>query len=124
MEDEEDIRTILVRRLQKRAFEVVTAGDGEQACALAQSDRPDLILMDIRLIGSPFDGLEATRRLKGDAATQSIPVIALTADAVGDKPQQSISAGCDDYETKPIDFPRLLEKIREHLQKGARHDGT
>jgi CheY-like chemotaxis protein len=121
VEDEEDIRTILVRRLKKRHYEVVTAGDGEGACDLARSERPDLILMDIRLGGSSIDGLEATRRLKGDAVTHGIPVIALTADAVGDKAQQSLNAGCDAYETKPIDFPRLLEKIEASL-KGPAHE--
>jgi len=116
VEDEEDLRTILVRRLQKRQFHVVVAADGEQACAVARTELPDLILMDIRLGGSSIDGLEATRRLKADEATQNISVIALTADAVGNMAQQSLDAGCDDYETKPIDFPRLLDKIQVRLR--------
>jgi CheY-like chemotaxis protein len=120
VEDEEHLRNILVRRLQRRDYQVITAADGEQACALARSECPDLILMDIWLVGSPIDGLEATRRLKADATTRGIPVIALTADAVGDRPRRSLDAGCDDFETKPIDFPRLLEKILAHLSKGAK----
>jgi two-component system, cell cycle response regulator DivK len=116
VEDEEDLRTILIRRLQKRQFHVVVAADGEQACAVAKTELPDLILMDIRLGGSSIDGLEATRRLKADKATQNISVIALTADAVGNMAQQSLDAGCDDYETKPIDFPRLLDKIQVRMR--------
>ena len=115
VEDEEDLRTILVRRLQKRDFHVVTAVDGEGACDLARSDKPDLILMDIRLEGSPIDGLDATRRLKGDAATRAIPIVALTADAMTGDREKALEAGCDDYDTKPIDLPRLIEKIKKLL---------
>ena len=118
VEDEEDLRTILVRRLQKRDFHVVTAVDGEGACDLARSDKPDLILMDIRLEGSPIDGLDATRRLKGDAATRAIPIVALTADAMTGDREKALEAGCDDYDTKPIDLPRLLGKIDALLARG------
>jgi two-component system, cell cycle response regulator DivK len=119
VEDEEDMRNILVRRLQRRGYELVTTDDGMEVSGLAQSSRPDLILMDLRLekSGSLIDGLEATRRLKADPTTRSIPVIILTADAVGDKEQQCQQAGCDDYEVKPIVFPQLLEKIETHLGK-------
>ena len=119
VEDEEQIRSILVRRLQKRQFEVVIAADGEKACAMAKAELPDVILMDIGLEGSSIDGLEATRRLKAEETTQRIPVIALTAHAVSGWPEKIRDAGCDDYETKPIEFPRLLEKIQMRLQGSA-----
>lgn len=119
VEDEEDMRNILVRRLQRRGYELVTTGLGEEASAWAQSARPDIILMDLRLekSGSTIDGLEATRRLKADPTTRSIPVIIMTADCVGDKAQQCYQAGCDDYVVKPIVFEQLLEKIETHLGK-------
>jgi CheY-like chemotaxis protein len=115
VEDNEDNRDMLSRRLAKRNFEVLIAEDGEEACARTQIERPDLILMDMHL--PVLDGWEATRRLKGDAATRDIPIIALTADAMSGDREKAVEAGCDDYETKPIELPRLLAKIEALLQR-------
>ena len=117
VEDNASIQNILSRRLQKKDFEVIFAGDGASACSLAETERPALILMDLHL--PILDGWEACRRLKSTAATRDIPIIALTADAmVGDR-EKALQAGCDDYETKPIDLPRLLAKMHSLLHPGA-----
>ncbi len=114
VEDNELNRDMLSRRLQRKGFDVVTAEDGPGAVNLAKSWNPGLILMDISL--PIFDGLEATRQIKADEKTKAIPIIALTAHAmVGDK-EKTLAAGCDDYDTKPIDFPRLMDKIQKYLQ--------
>jgi two-component system, cell cycle response regulator DivK len=116
VEDNEMNRDMLSRRLERKGFQVVMAVDGQQGVNLAASEIPDLILMDMDL--PIIDGWEATRRVKADENTRGIPVIALTAHAmVGDR-DKAIAAGCDDYDTKPIDFPRLLGKI-ENLLAGA-----
>ena len=116
VEDNEMNRDMLSRRLERKGFEVVMAPDGQQGIALATSEAPDLILMDMSL--PVVDGWEATRRVKADDATRGIPVIALTAHAmVGDR-EKALDAGCDDYDTKPVDFPRLLGKIELLLQRG------
>jgi len=116
VEDNEMNRDMLSRRLERKGFEVVMAPDGQQGVALATSEAPDLILMDMSL--PVVDGWEATRRVKADDATRGIPVIALTAHAmVGDR-EKALNAGCDDYDTKPVDFPRLLGKIELLLQRG------
>ena len=118
VEDNEMNRDMLSRRLQRRGYEVVVAVDGEQGVALAQTVIPDLILMDMSL--PVLDGWEATRQLKTSTKTQLIPVIALTAHAmVGDR-DKAIEAGCDDYDTKPIDLTRLLEKMDKILSKAGR----
>jgi CheY-like chemotaxis protein len=105
---------MLSRRLQRKGFEVITAVDGQQGIELAQSELPHLILMDMSL--PIIDGWEATRKLKADPKTTGIPIIALTAHAmVGDK-EKAEQAGCDDYDTKPIDFVRLLEKITKFIK--------
>lgn len=118
VEDNENIRDMLARRLRKRNFEVVFAGDGEQACRMAQSESPDVILMDLNL--PVLDGWEASRQLKTAADTCTIPIIALTADAmIGDR-EKALQSGCDDYETKPIDLPSLLGKIEVLLQRDAK----
>jgi two-component system cell cycle response regulator DivK len=109
VEDNEMNRDMLSRRLQRRGFEVIPAVDGHEGLTLAHSDKPDLILMDMSL--PIIDGWVATRRLKADAATSAIPVIALTAHAMADDREKAIAAGCDAYDTKPIELPRLLEKI-------------
>jgi CheY-like chemotaxis protein len=109
VEDNEMNRDMLSRRLIRRGFEVLLAVDGEQGLALAASARPDLILMDMSL--PVLDGWEATRQLKADGATHAIPVIALTAHALSGERERALEAGCDDFDTKPIDLPRLLEKI-------------
>jgi two-component system, cell cycle response regulator DivK len=102
-------------RLTRAGFEVAVATDGEQGVAMAASEEPDLIVMDLRL--PVLDGWEATRRLKAAPATRPIPIIALSAHAMEGDRAKAIAAGCDDYDTKPVDFPRLLEKIRTLLAK-------
>jgi CheY-like chemotaxis protein len=115
VEDNEMNRDMLSRRLLKQGFEMVIAVDGEQAVALARSEAPDLILMDISLPG--LDGWEATRLLKTMPETRSIPIIAITAHAMAGDREKSLAAGCNDYDTKPIDFRRLVEKIQGFLSK-------
>jgi CheY-like chemotaxis protein len=113
VEDNELNRDMLSRRLERKGFEVDIAVDGRQGIDMAKAGMPDLILMDMSL--PKMDGWEATRRLKDDPATEHIKVIALTAHAmVGDR-ERALQAGCDDYDTKPIEFPRLLKKIRALL---------
>lgn len=109
VEDNELNRDMLSRRLLRRGFEVVMAFDGPNALRMAESARPDLILMDLSL--PIMDGWEATRRLKADTAMREIPVIALTAHAMEGDRQRAMEAGCDDFDTKPIDLERLLAKI-------------
>ncbi len=109
VEDNEMNRDMLSRRLLRKGFEVVMAVDGGQAVTMAESELPDLILMDMSL--PVIDGWEATRRVKAAGATAHIPVIALTAHAMSGDREKALSAGCDDYDTKPIEMPRLLEKI-------------
>ena len=121
VEDNEMNRDMLSRRLARRGYEVRIAVDGIAGIAAAQAERPDLILMDMSLPG--IDGWEATRRLKEDAATQAIPVIGLSAHAmIGDR-DRALAAGCDDYDTKPIDFPRLLGKLEALAGGGAGGSG-
>jgi two-component system, cell cycle response regulator DivK len=116
VEDNEMNRDMLSRRLERRGFVVVLAVDGEAAVEMARSEAPDLILMDMSL--PVLDGWEATRRLRAAEATREIPVIALTAHAMSGDRDKALEAGCDDYDTKPIDLPRLLGKI-EALLGGA-----
>jgi CheY-like chemotaxis protein len=113
VEDNEMNRDMLSRRLVRNGFEVVIAVDGQQGVAMATSESPDVILMDMSL--PVMDGWEATRRVKADPATKSIPVIALTANALVEDRERAMAAGCDDFDTKPVELPRLLEKIRAHL---------
>lgn len=115
VEDNDMNRDLLRRRLQRQQFEVVVAPDGYEALEIACGEAPDIILMDIGLPG--IDGLETTRRLKADARTRHIPVIALTAHAMAGDQQAALDAGCDDYDTKPIDMPRLLGKIRKAIER-------
>jgi CheY-like chemotaxis protein len=115
VEDNEMNRDMLSRRLQKRGFEVVMAEDGAQALTLASSASPDLVLMDVGL--PDIDGWTVTRRLKEDASTAGIPIIALTAHALAADRERAFQAGCDDYETKPVELPRLIAKIEAHLAK-------
>ena len=116
VEDNEMNRDMLSRRLQRRGYEVVLAFDGENGVAMAQTEAPDLVLMDMSL--PVLDGWEATRRLKADAATRHIPVIALTAHAMSSDRDKALEAGCDDYDTKPIELPRLLVKMAALLRPG------
>jgi len=113
VEDNEMNRDMLTRRLERKGFEVVIAVDGQAGIDMAASSSPDIILMDLSL--PVIDGWEATRRIKADPATQSIPVIALTAHAMAGDEQKALDAGCDDYDTKPIDLKRLLGKIETLL---------
>jgi len=115
VEDNEMNRDMLSRRLQKRGYEVLLAVDGEEGVAKAQSEAPALILMDMSLPG--IDGWEATRRIKADAKTKDIPVIALTAHALVSDRESALAAGCDDFDTKPVELTRLLTKIENLLTK-------
>jgi CheY-like chemotaxis protein len=115
VEDNEMNRDMLGRRLQRRGYEVIIAVDGGEGVEMAQNGAPDLILMDMSL--PVIDGWEATRRLKAASDTRSIPVIALTAHAMSGDRDKAIEAGCDDYDTKPVEFDRLLAKIETLLTK-------
>jgi two-component system cell cycle response regulator DivK len=117
VEDSEMSRDMLARRLVRRGYEVVIAVDGGQGVTLAQSEAPDLILMDMNL--PVLDGSEATRQLRAAPATRSIPIIALTAHAMSGDRENALEAGCDDYDTKPIELERLLGKIEVLLKKEA-----
>src|ERR1700754_1712835 len=109
VEDNPENRDMLSRRLIRQGFELCYAGDGAEAIAITQEQRPDLALMDLSL--PIIDGWEATRRLKADPATKNIPVIALTAHAMSGDREKALAAGCNDYDTKPVDLTRLLTKI-------------
>lgn len=113
VEDNDMNRDMLSRRLSRSGYEVILAVDGQDGLKRAAADRPDLILMDMSL--PILDGFEATRRLKADAALKHIPVIALTAHAMASDRADALAAGCDDYDTKPIDLARLLGKISAKL---------
>ena len=113
VEDNEMNRDMLSRRLIRRGFQVVFAMDGQQGIDLARSERPDVILMDMSL--PIVDGWEATRRIKADDATRSVPVIGLTAHAMSGDREKAIEAGCDDYDTKPVELDRLIGKIERLL---------
>jgi two-component system cell cycle response regulator DivK len=115
VEDNEMNRDMLARRLQRRGYGVLIAPDGAEGVAQAQAEVPDLILMDMSL--PVLDGWEATRRLKATPETRSIPVIALTAHAMSGDREKAIEAGCDDYDTKPVEFNRLLAKIEALLNR-------
>jgi two-component system cell cycle response regulator DivK len=118
VEDNEMNRDMLSRRLERRGYRVVIAEDGATGVALAKSENPDLILMDMSL--PVMDGWEATRQVKASPETGAIPVIALTAHAMAGDEEKALAAGCNDYETKPVDLPKLLAKIEALLQsKGA-----
>jgi CheY-like chemotaxis protein len=113
VEDNEMNRDMLTRRLERKGFEVVIAVDGKAGVDMASSASPDIILMDLSL--PVMDGWEATRQIKSDPATQGIPLIALTAHAMAGDEQKAREAGCDDYDTKPVDLKRLLGKIENLL---------
>jgi CheY-like chemotaxis protein len=115
VEDNEMNRDMLSRRLERKGIEVLIAVDGEQGVAMAQTEAPDLILMDMSL--PILDGWSATRQLRSIPQTQTVPIIALTAHAMSGDRDKCLAAGCDDYDTKPIEFPRLLNKIQTLLSK-------
>jgi CheY-like chemotaxis protein len=110
VEDNEMNRDMLSRRLTRNGYDVVIAVNGQEGVDMAASEKPDLILMDMSL--PVLDGWEATRKLKADPATAAIPVIALTAHAMETDREKALAAGCDDFDTKPIELPRLLEKMK------------
>ena len=117
VEDNEASRDVLARRLARRGYGVVVAVDGQEALAVARSARPDLILMDLGL--PVMDGWEATRRLKGDPTTRHMPIIVLSAHAMTTDRELALAAGGDEFDTKPLRFPQLLEKIEFLLARGA-----
>ena len=116
VEDNEDNIYMLSRRLKRKNFDLVIARDGEAGVEAAQKENPDIILMDLSL--PVLDGWGATRKLKSDASTKDIPIIALSAHAMEEHKSSAIEAGCNDYDTKPVDFARLMLKIEEQLAKG------
>ncbi len=115
VEDNEMNRDMLSRRLQRKGHEVLMAADGMQGILMAESHAPDLILLDMSL--PVIDGWEAARRLKASPATSQVPVIALTAHAMSGDREKALAAGCDDYDTKPVDFAQLLVKIQAMLDR-------
>jgi two-component system, cell cycle response regulator DivK len=117
VEDNVENRDSLSRRLQRRGYEVLMAEDGKVGLAMAQAEKPDLVLMDMNM--PELDGWEATRQLKAAADTQGLPVIALTAHAMSGDRDRAIGVGCADYHTKPVDFPKLLAQIEAILQNRA-----
>ena len=117
VEDNDDNVFVLKSRLSRAGFTVVIATDGAQGVAMAASERPDLILMDLSL--PVLDGWEATRRIKAAPETRHIPVIAITAHAMTGDREKALAAGCDDFDTKPVELPRLLEKIRALVPRAA-----
>ena len=116
IEDTENNRVLLTRRLKPRGHEILTAEDAESGLALAAAEKPDLILMDVGLPG--IDGWTAARQARGNPTTKQIPIIALTAHAMEGDRERALQAGCNEYEPKPIDFARLFEKIDALLAKG------
>ena len=117
VEDNEMNRDMLSRRLERKGYQVALAVDGGQGMAMARSVAPDLILMDMSL--PVLDGWDATRQLKADPHTRAIPIIALTAHAMSGDREKALDAGCDDYDTKPVELPRLLGKIQALLGKNG-----
>jgi CheY-like chemotaxis protein len=118
IEDNEQNRDALSRRLQRHGYDVITAIDGRQGITMAQSELPDLILMDLNL--PDVDGWEATRILKEAPETQAIPIMAMTAHAIAGDEERALQAGCDDYHAKPVEFQRLLTQIEALLTKTTR----
>jgi CheY-like chemotaxis protein len=118
VEDNEASRDALARRLERRRYRVLLAVDGRQAVSIARDEKPDLILMDLGLPG--VDGWDATAQLKADRDTRHIPIIVLSAHAMPNDRHRALAAGCDDFDTKPVQFPRLIEKIEILLATGGR----
>jgi two-component system cell cycle response regulator DivK len=116
VEDNEMNRDMLSRRLTRRGFHVISAADGRQGVDLARSEKPDIILMDMSL--PVLDGWEATRRVKSDDVTRNVPVIGLTAHAMSGDREKALEAGCDEYDTKPVELDRLIDMIEKLLGRG------
>jgi CheY-like chemotaxis protein len=121
VEDNEMNRDMLSRRLERKGYSISVALDGQQAVDMAAADPPALILMDMSL--PVLDGWEATRRLRADERTRTIPIIALTAHAMQGDEQKTKEAGCDDYDTKPVELPRLLSKMKALLERNSAPSG-
>jgi CheY-like chemotaxis protein len=121
VEDNEMNRDMLSRRLERKGYQIVMAVDGGAGVEMASSEKPDLILMDMSL--PVLNGWEATRQIKANPATKAIPVIALTAHAMATDREKALEAGCEDYDTKPIELPRLLEKMETQLKKSQGANG-
>ena len=117
IEDNEESRDALSRRLQRRGYDVVTASDGEQGVLMAKSESPDLLLLDMNL--PVLDGWQAAQLIKADPATQHLPIIGLTAHAMAGDREKALAAGCIDYHTKPVDFAQLMAQIEQVLKKGV-----
>ena len=117
VEDADDNRDMLSRRLQRKGHRVIHAVDGQEAVEIAVRERPDLILMDVSL--PVMDGLEATRHIRAHAETQTIPIIAVTAHALSDDRDKALRAGCDDYHAKPVELPRLVAQMEALLARAA-----
>ena len=117
VDDDPSVRSLVTDSLEIEGYEVVVAIDGQDGLNQAEATMPDLVLMDLSL--PRMDGWEVARRIKGNAVTRHIPIIALTAHALSDDREKAMQAGCDDYDTKPVEFPRLLGKIEALLQKRA-----
>ena len=117
VEDNDENWDMISRRLQRRGYMVVRAADGQEAVEMAARERPDLILMDVSL--PVMDGLEATRRIRAHAQTQTTPIIALTAHAMSGDRDRALQAGCDDYHAKPVELPRLLAQMEALLARAA-----
>jgi two-component system, cell cycle response regulator DivK len=122
VEDDEMNRDLLSRRLERRGYEISMASDGEAGVQAAAEQEPDVILMDMSL--PVLDGWEATRRLKADESTRAIPVIALTAHAMAEDERKALDAGCDDFDTKPIELNRLIQKIEALVERRAAGSGA
>ena len=122
VEDNDDNVYVVKHRLGRLGYTILVASDGEQGVALAKAEQPDLILMDLSL--PVLDGWEATRRIKADESTRHIPVLALSAHAMTEDRAQALAAGCDDYDTKPIDLPRLRAKIDALVSRARKNDGS
>jgi CheY-like chemotaxis protein len=122
VEDNDDNVYVVKHRLGRLGYTIVVASDGEQGVVLAKAEQPDLILMDLSL--PVVDGWEATRRIKADESTRHIPVLALSAHAMTQDRAQALAAGCDDYDTKPIDLPRLRAKIDALMSRTRATDGS
>jgi two-component system, cell cycle response regulator DivK len=122
VEDNEENWDMLSRRLQRRGYTVIHAGNGQEAVEMAARETPDLILMDVSL--PVMDGLEATRRIRARPETQTTPIIGLTAHATSADRDKALQAGCDDYHTKPVELPRLLAQMEALLAREARARGT
>jgi two-component system cell cycle response regulator DivK len=117
IEDNEENRDALARRLQRRGYDVVMAGDGQQGVEMAKSEKPDLVLMDMNM--PVLDGWRASQLVRADAETRELPIIGLTAHALAGDREKALQAGCSDYHTKPVDFPRLLAQIEALIRKGV-----